>query len=405
MAITEYRPREEYVGTGSLDTYSFGFKVAALAQIEVIVFDDATPPVETFRVRGTDTTYLDTVTFDAVDGGGEIILVDNLPSAHHLLILQANDTPLQEVEFKNKRDFTLARIEAALDVINGQIQRLNYKADRSLRLPEHVLDAVDFNTELDLIGGDYLLAIHEDGNRFVRGPSVPYLEALVAAAEAAETGSLAAEASAIAQAAAAAASAAAALVSQNAAAVSAAQASADRILAGVSAAEAAVSQAAALVSEAAAAASAAAALASQASATASAAAALASQIAAANSAVAADASAQAAAISEAAAAAAVFGVLSYPPIITAAGAEAPAPGPLSSTSYRFDATLGNQSLTLPAIADPGDDGLMYEVFKIDNSVNTVTITGTVSGEVDPVIEYQWTRRMVKAISGAWYWVG
>jgi hypothetical protein len=401
MAITEYRPREEYVGTGSLDTYSFGFKVASAAQVLVAVYDE--DGVETFRVRGTDTTYLTSCVVDAVDGGGEIVLVDDLPANHNMVILQANDTPLQEVEFRDKRDFTLKRFEAALDVVVGQIQRLSYLVGRSLKLPEKVLDAVDFNAELDDVAEDTLLAISPTGDQFVLGPSVPYLEGLVAAAEAAEDGAQAAEATAVAASNAAEISEDNAANSAEDAATSAAEASADRILAGTSAANAAASAAAALVSENNAETAETNAETAENNAEVAAAAALNSQNLAAASELAAAASAAAAALSEAAAAAAVFGVFTYVPTITAAGAESPAPGPLSSASYRFDATAGNQSLTLPTIADPTDDGLMYEVIKIDNSVNTVTITGTVSGEVNPVIEYQWTRRVVKAIGGDWYW--
>lgn len=400
MAITNYGPREEYVGTGSLDTYSFGFKVASASQVLICVYDD--DGVETFRVRGTDTTYLTSCSVDAVDGGGEIVLVDVLPADHNLVILQANDEPLQEVEFKDKRDFTLKRFEAALDVVVGQVQRLAYLVGRSLKLPESVLDSVGFNAELDDIAEDTLLAISADGTRFVLGPSVPYLEGLVAAAEAAEDGAIAAEATAVAAANAAEISEDNAAASAAAAAVSAAEASADRILAGTSEANAAISAAAALVSENNAETAETNAELAETNAEAAQAAALASQIAAANSAVAAAASAVAAAASEAAAAAAVFATFTYPAIITAAGAEAPI-APLSSMSYRFDATLGAQSLTLPAIADPTDNGLMYELVKVDNSVNAVTITGTVSGEVNPTIDNQWTRRTVKAIGGAWYW--
>jgi len=400
MAITNYGPREEYVGTGSLDTYSFGFKVASASQVLICVYDD--DGVETFRVRGTDTTYLTSCSVDAVDGGGEIVLVDVLPADHNLVILQANDEPLQEVEFKDKRDFTLKRFEAALDVVVGQVQRLAYLVGRSLKLPESVLDSVGFNAELDDIAEDTLLAISADGKRFVLGPSVPYLEGLVADAEAAETGAQAAEATAVAAANAAEISEDNAANSAADAAADAAAASADRILAQTAAVTAQAAETSAGVFAAAADSSAADALTYRNQAQAAAAAASASEIAAANSAAAAALSAIAAAASEAAAAAAVFGTFTYPAIITAAGAEAPI-APLSSMSYRFDATLGAQSLTLPAIADPTDNGLMYELVKVDNSVNAVTITGTVSGEVNPTIDNQWTRRTVKAIGGAWYW--
>lgn len=85
---------------------------------------------------------------------------------------------------------------------------------------------------------------------------------------------------------------------------------------------------------------------------------------------------------------------------TAAGAYAP--GSDRCRTIYFDAALGNQSLTLPAIT-VADDGLEFTAKKIDATLNTVTITGTVEGEVNPAIEYQYTGRTVIAYGGVWYW--
>jgi hypothetical protein len=86
--------------------------------------------------------------------------------------------------------------------------------------------------------------------------------------------------------------------------------------------------------------------------------------------------------------------------ITAAGATAATAG--VSGEYYMDATLGNQSVTLPAITG-ADDGIQIMVKKIDASANTVTITGTVEGEVNSVIDNQYTSRTVVARGGIWYW--
>jgi hypothetical protein len=69
----------------------------------------------------------------------------------------------------------------------------------------------------------------------------------------------------------------------------------------------------------------------------------------------------------------------------------------------FDSTLGSQSLVLPAISSGTDDGLTYEIKKVDASSNPVTITGTVEGEVNPTLDYQWTGRAVYAFGGSWFW--
>ena len=94
MALSNYDVRSEYIGTGSLTDYTFDFKIASLTHLKVRVTDSAY--LETFDVDGNDTTYLDSVTFDAVQGGGTVSLASVLPSGSFLTILLANDEPLQE---------------------------------------------------------------------------------------------------------------------------------------------------------------------------------------------------------------------------------------------------------------------------------------------------------------------
>ncbi|MDV7391725.1 hypothetical protein RZS08_10245, partial [Arthrospira platensis SPKY1] len=66
-----YDVREVYVGNGSLDTYSFDFKINELDDLLVIETDENGEIVE--QVRGSDTTDLiSSVTFDAINGGGSI---------------------------------------------------------------------------------------------------------------------------------------------------------------------------------------------------------------------------------------------------------------------------------------------------------------------------------------------
>jgi len=137
--IPQYAPRAEYVGDGATDEYTFDFKVADLEHL--LIIQSTSLGVETFRVRGSDTTYLTSVDFDTIDGGGTVTLVTDVPLNSKLAILLANDEPLQEAEFKNKADFSLSRIEAALDVLAGAIQRLTFLANRSLKADQLLTDA------------------------------------------------------------------------------------------------------------------------------------------------------------------------------------------------------------------------------------------------------------------------
>ena len=160
MAVSEYLVRSEYVGTGSVAEYTFDFKIANLEHLLIVQSTDLL--VETFRVRGSDTTYISSVDFDAVEGGGTVTLVSNLPNTHNLAIILANDEPLQASEFKNKADFTLSRFEAALDVLGGAMQRVAYLCNRALKLPEEMLDAsvAVFSTEIPIPVASRLLGIN-----------------------------------------------------------------------------------------------------------------------------------------------------------------------------------------------------------------------------------------------------
>jgi len=143
MARSSFTPVISYTGAGNLATYTFPFKIEAKAQLEVVEFNSA--GAETQRVLGTDTSvYISSVTFDAVAGGGTVVLKDNLITGSILKLLLANDAPTQNDEYKNKGDFTQTRIEASLDFQAGSIQRLSYLAKRSLKLNDNVdPDVVD----------------------------------------------------------------------------------------------------------------------------------------------------------------------------------------------------------------------------------------------------------------------
>ena len=134
MSRDEFDVREEYIGAGNLDTYSFDFKIEELSQLLVVEYNGT--GVKTQRVRGDDTTYLSSVTFND-DGGGTVVLAANLTTDHKLVLLLANDEPTQPYTFRNRADFTLSRISAAFDWIAGAVQRAAYLGQRSLKLNDY----------------------------------------------------------------------------------------------------------------------------------------------------------------------------------------------------------------------------------------------------------------------------
>ena len=189
MARSTYAPKDSYTGNGSVDTYTFDFKIESLSQLLIIEADNT--GTETQRVRGTDVTYLSSVTFDEVEGGGTVVLAANLTNQYQLLILLANDAPTQPYELSNKTKFNLADIEAAFDWATGAIQRLAYRGKQALRL--HDLDDEDtFNPQLpegiaDSENYDRTITINSDGTGFDYGPTGADILGATASAAAAAT--------------------------------------------------------------------------------------------------------------------------------------------------------------------------------------------------------------------------
>lgn len=145
MSRPEYNPKQIFEGTGDLNTYSFDFKITKKQQLLVIAVDDQGDEYE--RVRGDDLIFLADLIFDPKRGGGTVTLQEDLPPAHELIVLLADDSPVQDYDFKDKSSFTLGRFEDALDNLAGAIQRLAFRAKQAFRL--HDLDnEEEFSTQL-----------------------------------------------------------------------------------------------------------------------------------------------------------------------------------------------------------------------------------------------------------------
>lgn len=128
MARPSYNPKVQFTGTGLVASYNFTFKIENKTQILATVAN-ATGSV-LWEAKGDNTTYISDVVFDAELGGGTVILPAPLPSGYTLIIMEANEAPTQPYEFRNKFDFTLKRLEMALDFVLGPVQRLMYLIKR-----------------------------------------------------------------------------------------------------------------------------------------------------------------------------------------------------------------------------------------------------------------------------------
>lgn len=184
MSRPYFAPKQVYTGNGSLDAYTFDFKITAKTQLLVVVVD--ADDLEVQRVRGDDVVFLTDVTFDSTLGGGEVTLAANLTSGHRMALLLADDQPAQAFEFSNKTSFSLKRIENALDVVVGAVQRLAFRARQAFRIHD-LDDETTFDAQLppgiaDAANYNRTFAINDDGTGFVFGPTTDTIAGAVGAA-------------------------------------------------------------------------------------------------------------------------------------------------------------------------------------------------------------------------------
>jgi hypothetical protein len=226
MSREQYIPRNDATGNGSVDSYEFDFKITSKDQLLVKVWNAA--GVLQFAVRGSDTTDLDSVTFNATEGG-EVVLPAVLDSGYKIAMILAPDEPDQVYNFTDHGSFSLPTITAALDKIMGYVQRAFYFGSRALRWGDELTEAevADLDGQLpnpaDHAGEFPIINDDEDGFEW-SGVTTDQIfeavddsEAAQVAAEAAQSAAEAAQAAASASASAAASSATDAQTAQTAA--------------------------------------------------------------------------------------------------------------------------------------------------------------------------------------------
>lgn len=161
MSIDAYNPRQEFVGDGVVDTYTFDFRIRKSSHLLIAVYDDQFE--KQFEVRGDDTTYIDTLTFDPLLDGGEIVFKNPIDNLYHLFLILDNNEPIQTSEFRDKSDFTLRLFERALDWLANPMQSILYRVSRALTMSQATLDATGFNMELPPFPGpNQVPAINDD---------------------------------------------------------------------------------------------------------------------------------------------------------------------------------------------------------------------------------------------------
>ena len=156
----EYNVREVYLGDGIQTVFTFDFKIVNVEDLLVLYIDPTGAQV--WKTRGNDTTYFTTLLNEDLDGGSITWVTDEPGIDYKIIILLADDDPTQPSRYTTDSRYTMKKIESSLDTLSGQIQRIRYLLDRSLRLPESVTDII--STELATLIPEGVLTTDVDGN-------------------------------------------------------------------------------------------------------------------------------------------------------------------------------------------------------------------------------------------------
>lgn len=156
-----YDVRKVYVGDGILDTFSFDWKLVLPNHMKVLLVDADDSVL--WSVYANDTTYF-TTSINQNNMGGTITFVTPPEVDQKIIMLLADDSPTQPSKYTGDARYWMRQIEQSLDTLSGQIQRIKYQGDRSIRIPEKFVD--NFKAELEEILPEHAVFINEDGDAF-----------------------------------------------------------------------------------------------------------------------------------------------------------------------------------------------------------------------------------------------
>ena len=142
--IETYDTRSYALGDGVITQIDFDFLITKKADILFTIVETGETPI-TFD--GNDTTYLSSLTFDAVGGGGTATLLVALASGKTLYLDLNVAEPVQSNLFRDRGGYSLRTFETALDYVVTAIQTIFRNVERSVKFKRHV-DISTFDTSL-----------------------------------------------------------------------------------------------------------------------------------------------------------------------------------------------------------------------------------------------------------------
>ena len=129
MAISTTIIKNSYSGDGSNDTFAYQFKIAADADIQVII--RSSTGAETVK---TLTTHYTVTGAGNATGGNVVFESGHIPTATETVVIRRNTTQTQTLDLVENDPFTADSVEGAFDKNLAAIQELQEQVDRSFKV-------------------------------------------------------------------------------------------------------------------------------------------------------------------------------------------------------------------------------------------------------------------------------
>lgn len=159
MTVSSTTARNDYLGDGSTDTYSYSFRI--FAQADLLVTQRDADGVETTLTLGDDYTVAGVGSYS---GGTITLTAGNLTSGYRLTIRRVLDL-LQETDLRNQGAFLAENHEDVFDRLVMIAQQQQDELDRALKLAETVA-AAGVSTQLPLPEANSFIAWNADADGF-----------------------------------------------------------------------------------------------------------------------------------------------------------------------------------------------------------------------------------------------
>lgn len=157
--------RNDYIGTGLVDTYAYGFKVFAATDLQVTVRNTSDAETELAYPADFDVTGVGT------DSGGTVILAAGALADDYVLTIRRLVVLEQETDVRNQQGFFPEVLESTFDYLTMIDQQQQDQINRSVKLP--VTASPSLSPTLPLPVGAGYIRWNEGGTDLEAVPGTP----------------------------------------------------------------------------------------------------------------------------------------------------------------------------------------------------------------------------------------